>query len=83
MRRRLLIVLFAVNLAAVRILAAPHRWMVAQGERWLSRRDESLVLPLIAIVLLVVTLPITAALRFTVWAGHGLHHAIEELEMTA
>lgn len=80
---RLLIVFFTVNLAVVRVLAVPHRWLVETGERWLSRRDDSLALPLLAIVLLVATLPITAALRFTVWAGHGLHHAIEELEMTA
>jgi hypothetical protein len=74
---RLLIALFTINLAVVRVLAVPHRWLVAQGGRWLSRRDESLALPLIAIVLLVVALPITAALRFTVWTGHTLHDAIE------
>lgn len=80
---RLLVVFFTVNLAVVRVLAVPHGWLVGRGESWLSRRDESLALPLLAIVLLVATLPITATLRFTVWTGHGLHNAIEQLEMTA
>lgn len=80
---RLLVVFFTVNLAVVRVLAVPHRWLVGQGESWLSRRDESLALPLIAIVMLVLALPITAALRFTVWTGHALHDAIEQLEITA
>jgi hypothetical protein len=75
---RLLIGLFAINLAVVRALAAPRGWLVGLGARWLSRRDESLALLLSAIGVLLVALPISLVLRLAVWTGHGLHDAIEQ-----